>query len=67
VRQAGAALEAQVRLCHALAPQRLLERGFSITRDGEGAIVRDPRSLRIGDLITSELAAGSLRSRVEET
>lgn len=67
LRRAGEALEARARLCHALAPQRLLERGFSITRDGDGAIVREPRRLRIGDLITSELAAGSVRSRVEET
>lgn len=67
LREARAALEAKARLCHALAPERLLERGYSITRDPDGAIVREPRRLRIGDLITSQLAAGSVRSRVEET
>ncbi len=65
VREARTRLEGLARLRHALAPERLLERGYSVTRDSDGAIVKDPRRLRAGDLIISQLAGGSVTSRVE--
>ena len=67
LREERARLDGLSRLRQALAPERLLERGYSVTRDAEGAIVKDPRQLRIGDLVTSQLAGGSVKSRVEET
>ena len=53
---------AQVR---ALDPARVLARGFSITRDAAGAVVRDGATLARGDRITTELAAGRVASTVE--
>lgn len=67
LREAGAALDGIERLIQQLAPERTLERGFSITRDGDGGIVRDPAQVRAGETITSQLARGKLLSRVEET
>jgi exodeoxyribonuclease VII large subunit len=54
------------RLAQQLAPQRTLERGFSLTRDAAGRLVRDPASLRPGDRLQTELSGGVVHSRVEE-
>ncbi len=67
LREAAAALDGVERLTHQLAPDRTLERGFSVTRDGDGAIVREPAQVRAGERIISQLAGGRLLSRVEET
>lgn len=61
-----AALDGIARLCHEVAPERVLERGFSMTRDETGRIVRHPQHVRPGDLLTTRLAAGEVRSRVED-
>lgn len=55
---------AQVR---ALDPARVLARGFSITRDAAGLVVRDGAALVPGDRITTELAAGRAASVVESS
>lgn len=55
------------RLVAELAPARTLRRGFSITRDAAGAVLRDPAAVAAGSAITTELAGGQLRSRVEST
>ena len=54
------------RLASELAPDRLLERGYSVTRDAAGRILKQPEEVRPGDAITTQLAGGVLRSRVEE-
>jgi len=54
------------RLCRDLAPERTLERGFSITRGAAGQLVRAPEAVAAGDLLTTETAGGRLVSRVEE-
>ncbi|MCG8460038.1 MAG: exodeoxyribonuclease VII large subunit [Holophagales bacterium] len=61
-----AVVEGLERLCQGLAPQRVLERGFSITRTADGTAVTAPDQVRSGDLLTTRTAGGSLRSRVEE-
>jgi exodeoxyribonuclease VII large subunit len=66
LREAGARLAGLERLTSQLTPQRLLERGFSITRDAAGAVLRDPARAAAGDRITTTLAGGLLASRVEE-
>jgi len=58
------ALAARVRL---LDPVHTMARGWSITRTSSGAIVRDAGVLAAGDTITTTFAAGTARSRVEET
>jgi exodeoxyribonuclease VII large subunit len=64
---ADARLEGIARLALQLAPERTLERGFSITRDGDGRLVRRPDQVAPGDRLTTRLAGGDLTSRVEPT
>ena len=54
------------RLCAQLAPERTLERGFSITRDAEGKALTAPAQTAPGERLVSQLAGGQVRSRVEE-
>ncbi len=67
VREAAATLQGLERLCLQLAPERTLERGFSLTRDAAGRIVRQPEQVRPGDLIATRVAGGDFSSRVEES
>jgi exodeoxyribonuclease VII large subunit len=63
---AAARLEGYRRLVAGLAPERTLARGFSITRLRGGAVVRRPDQAPAGARLITELAGGSLASRVEE-
>jgi exodeoxyribonuclease VII large subunit len=58
-------LDGAARLCHQVAPERLLERGFSITRDASLSLLRAPDQVRSGDMLTTRTAGGLVRSRVE--
>jgi exodeoxyribonuclease VII large subunit len=49
-----------------LGPRQTLERGYSITLDGNGNVVRSIRALRVGDQIRTKLAEGDLTSVVQE-
>jgi exodeoxyribonuclease VII large subunit len=49
-----------------LGPRQTLERGYSITLDGDGNVVRSIQALRIGDQIRTKLAEGDLTSVVQE-
>jgi exodeoxyribonuclease VII large subunit len=49
-----------------LDPQRQLERGWSLTRDERGSIVRSSASLRRGETITTTFAEGSATSVLDE-
>ena len=55
-REALNALAAQLEL---LNPQRTLERGYAIVRDGKGQIVRDPAQIHARDTLTVRVANGS--------
>jgi exodeoxyribonuclease VII large subunit len=65
IREANAELRGIERLAHELAPQRTLERGFSITRTAAGRALRSPADTAPGEVLKTELAGGSLISRVE--
>ena len=65
IREWIARVEGWERLVLELSPARVLARGFSITRDARGRRLVDPSSVRSGDRIQSELAGGTLNSRVE--
>ena len=54
-------VEARLRL---LDPRRVLERGFSLTRDAAGRLLRDTAGLKPGDCITTTLASGRLESEL---
>lgn len=60
-------LEGHARLCHQLAPERLLERGYSITTDASGKMLTDPSQLTVGEGLRTRLAHGVVESRVEST
>ncbi|HEY6322656.1 MAG TPA: exodeoxyribonuclease VII large subunit [Thermoanaerobaculia bacterium] len=65
LRAARATLQGMERLAAQLDPQRTLERGFSITRDAGGRLLRHPAEVTDGALLISRLAGGLLRSRVQ--
>ena len=48
-----------------LGPEGVLARGFSFTMDASGTVVTDADKLTSGDKLTTRLAKGSVRSRVE--
>jgi exodeoxyribonuclease VII large subunit len=48
----------------ALSPTRVLERGYAVVRRADGAVVRDPRSLAVGERIDVEVATGALTADV---
>lgn len=58
-------LQRQQRLVEELAPERVLARGFSITRDAHGALVRSANAVQAGDELHTVVARGGrLTSRV---
>ncbi len=67
MREAAATLQGLERLRLQLSPERTLERGFSLTRDAFGRIIRKPEQVRSGDLIATRVAGGGFKSRVEES
>ena len=58
-------LEALTDRLRALDPARVLERGYSITRDGDGRVVKRAVSLQVGDRIVTELRDGRAESTVD--
>ncbi|MGC3991088.1 MAG: exodeoxyribonuclease VII large subunit [Chthoniobacteraceae bacterium] len=58
-------LEARSRVLKALSPQATLERGFSITMNDKGQVIRRQEAVKAGDTITTRVAAGSFDSKVE--
>jgi exodeoxyribonuclease VII large subunit len=59
-------LKGYARLRDTLSPERTLRRGFSITLDPQGQVLRRAAGTTPGTRITSRLADGELVSRVEE-
>ncbi|MBN2170821.1 MAG: exodeoxyribonuclease VII large subunit [Candidatus Krumholzibacteriota bacterium] len=49
-----------------LDPARVLERGFSITRDGRGRLLRAADQVAPGEILMTRLAGGRVDSRVEQ-
>jgi exodeoxyribonuclease VII large subunit len=66
LRQADTRLQGLSRLCHELAPERILERGFSLTHTPGGDILRNPDQVTPGDALITRVSGGTLKSRVEE-
>jgi exodeoxyribonuclease VII large subunit len=67
VREAELGVVAMGRLAAELAPERVLSRGFSVTRGADGRLLLDAAAVRAGEMIATRLASGSLTSRVTET
>ena len=61
---AAEAIAAQARQLAAVSPQAVLDRGYSITTDAEGRIVRRTAQVQNGDTITTRVADGQFKSTV---
>jgi exodeoxyribonuclease VII large subunit len=64
--QDRAELGRQTASLSALSPYATLERGYSIVRGPDGAVLRDPRRVNRGDAISVRLQHGELGARVED-
>jgi exodeoxyribonuclease VII large subunit len=49
-----------------LGPQAVLERGFSLTYDGQGRAIIDPQQVKAGDNLVTHVARGRIASVVSE-
>jgi exodeoxyribonuclease VII large subunit len=63
--RAALRLDRSEAVVRALDPRRVLERGYSITRDADGRVVRTTAAVIAGAVVETELAGGRLTSRVE--
>ncbi|MBI3999594.1 MAG: exodeoxyribonuclease VII large subunit, partial [Candidatus Omnitrophica bacterium] len=50
----------------ALSPLGILERGYSITFDEHGNLVKEIKQIRVGGLIRTRLKLGLVRSKITE-
>ncbi|MCP4201941.1 MAG: hypothetical protein GY769_08415, partial [bacterium] len=65
MRRQSATLTNLERLCRQLSPERTLRRGFSITRDEDGKVLRAATDIAPGSRLQTQLARGVVNSRVE--
>ncbi len=63
--RAGLRLDSAETAVRALDPRRVLERGYSITRDADGRVLKQATVSLAGAVLETELAAGRIVSRVE--
>ncbi len=63
--QRRALVERYHRTLEALSYRNILKRGYSVTRDAAGRILRKAAEAKTGDMIRSELAEGEIRSIVD--
>ncbi|MCB1059256.1 MAG: exodeoxyribonuclease VII large subunit [Calditrichaeota bacterium] len=60
-------LDRLVGLLTAVSPSRVLMRGYAVVRGPNGAALRSPAQTKTGELLSIELAEGSLAARVQNT
>ncbi|MFK7910603.1 MAG: exodeoxyribonuclease VII large subunit [Akkermansiaceae bacterium] len=53
-------------LLRTLGPEATFARGFSVTTDAQGAIIRDSANLKKGDILETQFAVGQVRSAVTD-
>lgn len=58
-------LRALERLLDGLKPERVLARGYSVTRGPRGDVLKDARRVRPGDLLATRLSRGTIHSVTE--
>ncbi|WOJ96248.1 exodeoxyribonuclease VII large subunit [Congregibacter brevis] len=61
------ALERREQVLRSLNPLAILERGYAILSDDQGAVVKNSSEVATEQTLNARLAAGSLKLRVEET
>lgn len=62
--KAGRRLEHSAALLRILGPQATLDRGYSITRNASGEIIRSAAQVKPGDALVTKVADGDLKSKV---
>jgi exodeoxyribonuclease VII large subunit len=60
-----ASLDERQRYLDAVRPERILARGYSLTRDNSGNIIRDAAQIQPGQIIHTELSQGTITSLVK--
>ncbi len=65
--RAGERLDAAGARVRAYDPERVLARGWSLTRDRHGQLVRSIETVSVGDVLTTTLASGTISSTVAGT
>ncbi len=50
----------------ALSPLAILERGYSITFDGQGNLLKEMKQVQVGELIKTQLKSGVIKSKITE-
>ena len=65
LQSSGERLQALASMIRTLGPESTFARGFSITMDAEGKIIRDASEVKKGERLSTKLANGELNSRVE--
>jgi exodeoxyribonuclease VII large subunit len=64
--RAEAAVRHQQARLHLLNPYAVLERGYSITTDAQGRVVRTAAEVKAGEVLTTRLSDGTVTSVVRE-
>jgi exodeoxyribonuclease VII large subunit len=64
--RAEARLDERRGVLEAVGPEAVLARGYSVTTDAAGRVIRDGREVGVGAEILSRLAVGAIRSTVTE-
>lgn len=64
--RASERLKKTASLIETLGPQATFARGFSLTLDADGNVVRDAAAVATGDILTTRVAQGEVISKVEE-
>ena len=67
IKDAKARLSMTERECEALSPLSILARGYSVTMDGSGRVIRSISEARNGDIIRTRVSDGELIARVEDS
>ena len=65
--QSRAALERRTASLEALSPLAILNRGYALVFNSDGALVKDAATVSAGDEISARLARGRIRARVSAT
>ena len=60
-------LEHKMGLLHAISPLNVLSRGYAITSQKDGTIIKSHSQVKAGDEITTKLASGTLTSIIKKT
>ncbi|HRK57809.1 MAG TPA: exodeoxyribonuclease VII large subunit, partial [Burkholderiaceae bacterium] len=64
--QAKARVDALTLALQHLDPHRVLARGYSLTRDAQGRVIRDASAIKVGQTLHTVLAQGALTSVVQQ-